>query len=165
MPIFGYFCWVGSVFLVLLLFALDRQLPRPEMVAEPFHPNIRIVSQAKQSEALVFSGPTIDYGVKPALEVVDLSARSTDPIPQARAQMRPDEFPQAKLRSVAKATMQRPRKRYAKRAPWAPLTYQQVDRWSRSPFDVVGSLRVLPDRSRHWAPLYSSRLARGELMP
>jgi hypothetical protein len=148
MPVFGYFCWVGAV-LLALLFAVDRQPPRPERVAETFHPNIRIVSPAKQSEALVFSGPTIDYGVKPALEIVDLSARATDPISPALAQIRPDELPQARPRPVAKATLQRPRKRYAMRTPPAPSMYQQVDHWSRSPFNVVGDLRVSPESPRH----------------
>jgi hypothetical protein len=155
MPVFGYFCWVGAV-LLALLFAVDVQPPRLGIAAKPFRANIRITSQVKGPEALVFSGPTIDHGVKPALEIADLSARATDPISQSRAEIRPDELPQAKP-AWAGRVPQRTRKRYARRAPPARLTYQQLDQWTRSSFGEVGGL--------HWSPLYSSRLARGELRP
>src|SRR5262245_18713569 len=133
MPVYGYYCWVGAV-LLELLFAVGIQPPRPEMAAEPFHPNIRIKSQAMPSEAIVFSGPTVDYGVKPALQVADLAARAEDPTPQAHAQMRPEEMPQAKPQPVAKAMPQRTRKRYARRAPPARLADQPFEDWSRSSF-------------------------------
>jgi hypothetical protein len=151
MPVFGYFCWVGSVFLALLLFVVDRQPPRPAIVAEPFHPNIRIVSQAKPSEALVFSGPTIDYGVRLALEVVDISARATDPAPHTHAETRAEKLPQAKPQLSAKATLQRARKRYAARVPRARLPHHQFDYSTRSPFIVTSGLREFEVPTRQTA--------------
>jgi hypothetical protein len=141
MPVFAYFCWVGAALLALLL-AVDAQLPRSEPGPErPFHANIRIKSLAKGPEAVVFSGPTVDYGVRPSFEVADLSARAADPKREALAHAAPVELPKAAVRQTANAPSQRTRKRHARRAPAAPAGYQQFEAWSAPRFDVVGNFR------------------------
>jgi hypothetical protein len=111
-PILQYFGWVGAS-LLALLFLADTQLPRPELRKEtPHHANIRIASNVTGPQAVTFSGRTIDYGVAPAMQVVDFS----DPRRQAFAQAAPPPAsPQAAPQSAAKADPQKSRKRYARR--------------------------------------------------
>jgi len=143
LPVLQYFLYVGAG-LVALLFLADANLPRPELRAEtPHYAVIRIAASGPGSAAVTFSGPTIDYGAPPAMQVVDLSAQAADPRRQAFAQAASETSPQAAAQVAAKSPQQRPRKRYAKR-PVAPEHPRVAEVWSwpgQQPAPNVWSLR------------------------
>jgi hypothetical protein len=124
-----YFLYVGAG-LLALLFLADANLPRPELRAEtPHHATIRIAATDAGPAAVTFSGPTIDHGAPPALQVVDLSALAAEPRRQAFAQAASEASPQAAAPVAAKPPRQRPRKRYVKR-PVEPGHPRVAEVWS-----------------------------------
>ena len=141
MAFLGYLGCVGPV-LLALLFVADSQLQRPEVRAEPtLNANIRVKSAMKGPEAVVVSGPTIDYGVRPAMEIADLSAKAMDPRTEALASAKPDEMPKVVDKETAAAPSPQPRKRYARRSPQMAHEHPRVDGWSGQPFHVVSGFR------------------------
>ncbi len=94
MPVLRYFMWVGGSLLALLLMA-DFYLPKqPQRTEAPHSYNIAIAAAPHpDSQAIMFSGETHNFGAPPPMTVVDFDARANDatqtatPAMQAHAQM------------------------------------------------------------------------------
>ena len=140
MPLLAYAFVVGGV-LLASLFTADALLPPPAQTGErPLQANIRVKSQFKGPDAVVFSGHPIDYGVKPSFEVTDFSARAADPKAQAFAHASPHELREA-APLLTKVATQRMRKPAVRRAAPAPARPPQFEPWTAPSFNVVGNFR------------------------
>lgn len=137
MPVWKYFLWVGGG-LVALLFVADFYVPKEPPRTEAQHAySIPIAAAQAGSQAITFSGETLDFGSPPPMVVVDFASKAHQAT-QAYAQM-------SSASASAQKDVKPVRQKVAKRKIDKPRDLAPVpDEWSRDRYTGVTFARRFP---------------------